>query len=64
MWLGEAALDAEKSKPVSPASGRGKKRPSKLPKSNPKVAWGKLLSQCSQVGGFLPLSAIFCSLFN
>lgn len=46
--LGEAALDAEKSKPVSPASCRGKKRPSKLPKSNPKVAWGKLLSQCSQ----------------
>ncbi|XP_024021965.1 uncharacterized protein LOC21389436 [Morus notabilis] len=44
---GEAAVDADKSKAVVPASGRGKKRPSKLPKSNPKAAWGKLLSQCS-----------------
>ena len=46
----EAVVDAEKSKTVVPATSRGKRRPSKLPKSAPKEAWGKLLSQCSQVG--------------
>ncbi|KAL5561481.1 hypothetical protein UlMin_031228 [Ulmus minor] len=44
----EAVVDAEKSKTVVPATSRGKRRPSKLPKSAPKEAWGKLLSQCSQ----------------
>ncbi|KAF4364478.1 hypothetical protein F8388_007055 [Cannabis sativa] len=46
--LGEPAVDVEKSKALGPAITRSKKRPSKLPKSNPKVAWGKLLSQFSQ----------------
>lgn len=60
--LGEAAVDADKSKAVVPASGRGKKRPSKLPKSNPKAAWGKLLSQCSLVGFYLICLSLSLSL--
>ena len=42
-------VDLDKSKALGPAMTRSKKRPNKLPKSNPKVAWGKLLSQFSQV---------------
>ncbi|XP_062143427.1 uncharacterized protein LOC133851135 [Alnus glutinosa] len=45
--LGEADVDAENSK-VGVSSLRPKKRLTKLAKSSPKVAWGKLLSQCSQ----------------
>ena len=51
-FAGNSGETAEKSKGVLMAAatttgGRSKKqRPSKL---SPKVAWGKLLSQCSQV---------------
>lgn len=46
-------MDGEKSKGAvgavaGAATGRSKKRPGKS-KSVPKAAWGKLLSQCSQV---------------
>ena len=48
--IGETAEDAEKTKAVGAAAvGRLKKRPVKSTKSNAKAAWGKLLSQCSQV---------------
>nr|XP_023880277.1 uncharacterized protein LOC111992647 [Quercus suber]XP_023880278.1 uncharacterized protein LOC111992647 [Quercus suber]XP_023880279.1 uncharacterized protein LOC111992647 [Quercus suber]XP_023880280.1 uncharacterized protein LOC111992647 [Quercus suber] len=46
--LGGAAVDAEKSKAAGPEALRAKKRLTKLTKSSQKVAWGKLLSQCSQ----------------
>lgn len=46
---GEAAMDEEKSTAAGAAAGRSKKRPTKSTKSAPKAAWGKLLSQCSQV---------------
>ncbi|PON96572.1 Spastin [Trema orientale] len=47
--LGEPAVDVEKAaKAVGPAMTRSKKRLNKLPKSNPKMAWAKLLSQFSQ----------------
>ena len=48
LFSGEAAVDEEKSKATG-AAIRAKKRLTKL-KSSQKVAWGKLLSQCSQVG--------------
>ena len=47
---GGAAVDAEKSKAAGVEALRAKKRLTKLTKSSQKVAWGKLLSQCSQVG--------------
>lgn len=47
--LGETAVEAERSKAGAAALGRSKKRPTKSTKSGPKAAWGKLLSQCSQV---------------
>lgn len=56
--LGEPAVDVEKSKAVGSAMTRSKKRPNKLPKSNPKAAWGKLLSQYSQVGFWS--SVLYC----
>ncbi|XP_050266466.1 uncharacterized protein LOC126710130 [Quercus robur] len=46
--LGGAAVDAEKSKAAGVEALRAKKRLTKLTKSSQKVAWGKLLSQCSQ----------------
>lgn len=46
----------EKSKAVSQAMTRSKKRPNRLPKSNPKMVWGRLLSQFSQVNGFCLLA--------
>ena len=47
MGLGEPVVAVEKSKSVAVVSNRGRKRSAK---SNATVAWGKLLSQCSQVG--------------
>ena len=52
MGLGDNEVNGDKSKP---AMNRMKKRTTKAGKLNAKVAWGKLLSQCSQVGGFLAL---------
>ncbi|KAK4559117.1 hypothetical protein RGQ29_008384 [Quercus rubra] len=49
--LGGAAVDAEKSKAAGVEALRSKKRLTKLTKSSQKVAWGKLLSQCSQREG-------------
>lgn len=51
MWnLGDVAADAEKSKAVvATMLNRTKKRTMRMAKSNSKPAWGKLLSQCSQV---------------
>lgn len=47
--LGDVAADAEKSKAVVASMlNRTKKRTMRMPKSNSKPAWGKLLSQCSQ----------------
>lgn len=47
---GETAVDAEKLKVVeAAAAGRSKKRSTKSTKTSPKAAWGKLISQCSQV---------------
>ncbi|KAM3687934.1 hypothetical protein ACB098_10G114800 [Castanea mollissima] len=46
--LGGAAVDTEKSKAAGVEALRAKKRLTKLTKSSQKVAWGKLLSQCSQ----------------
>lgn len=47
---GETAVDAEKSKVVGVAAvGRSRKRSTKSTKTSPKAAWGKLLSQSSQV---------------
>lgn len=43
-------MDTEKSKAAGVEALRAKKRLTKLTKSSQKVAWGKLLSQCSQVG--------------
>lgn len=43
----DSAVGGEKSKSVAVVSNRGRKR---SVKSNATVAWGKLLSQCSQVG--------------
>lgn len=43
----DSILDAEKGKSSVPSVNRGKKRQLK---SNAGDAWGKLLSQCSQVG--------------
>ncbi|GAV73866.1 AAA domain-containing protein [Cephalotus follicularis] len=43
---GETAMNAEETKAV--VNGRVKKRSTKSVKSTPSVAWGKLLSQCSQ----------------
>lgn len=51
MGLGDSAIDVDKSKSNGSALNRGKKRQLK---SNG-AAWGKLLSQCSQVG-----SEAFC----
>ncbi|GMQ00056.1 hypothetical protein CsSME_00047293 [Camellia sinensis var. sinensis] len=45
--LGDSAMDAEKVKSVALALNRAKKRQLK---QNVKVAWGKLLSQYSEVG--------------
>lgn len=46
LWgLAEAAVRGEKSK-----AHRGKKRQNKTTKLKTKVPWGKLLSQCSEVG--------------
>lgn len=51
LWkLGDVAADAEKSKAVvATMLNRTKKRTMRMTKSNSKPAWGKLLSQCSQV---------------
>ncbi|CAK9175308.1 unnamed protein product [Ilex paraguariensis] len=47
MSLGDSAIDVEKTRLNCAVLNRGKKRQMK---SNVGVAWGKLLSQCSQVG--------------
>nr|XP_023901234.1 uncharacterized protein LOC112013073 isoform X1 [Quercus suber] len=47
-YLGGAAVDAEKSKAAGVEALRAKKRLTMLTKSSQNVAWGKLLSQCSQ----------------
>lgn len=51
VWnLGDVAADAEKSKAVvATMLNRTKKRTMRMTKPNSKPAWGKLLSQCSQV---------------
>lgn len=51
VWnLGDVGADAEKSKvDVATLFNRTKKRTMRMTKSNSKPAWGKLLSQCSQV---------------
>lgn len=61
MGLGETTLNDEISKTAGAVLNGGKKRqsksaPTKPPKPSDKLAWGKLLSQCSQVG-------VFCSSF-
>ena len=57
--VGDVAADAEKSKVVvATMLNRSKKRTMRLAKSNSKPAWGKLLSQCSQVQS---CSRIVCS---
>lgn len=48
--LGEAAVDAEKSKAVGVVfNGRMKKRGTKLPKVGSRLPWARLISQYSQV---------------
>lgn len=47
MGSGEPVVVEEKSKSVAVVPNRGRKRSAK---SNATVTWGKLLSQCSQVG--------------
>lgn len=44
----QIGVDAEKPKAATTTGARSKRRPGKLPKSSPKVAWGKLISQCNQ----------------
>lgn len=48
--LGEATLDADQPDSVALTFSRVKKRTKKLTQPHPKNAWGKLLSQCTQVG--------------
>lgn len=56
----ETAVEADKSKSLGvAANGRSQKKPAKSAKLSPKAAWGKLLSQSSQVClklGFFKLS--------
>lgn len=53
----ESAVCGEKSKSVTVASTRGRKRSAK---SNAAVAWGKLISQCSQVGLYMNFTYSTC----
>ncbi|KAJ4847441.1 hypothetical protein Tsubulata_030684 [Turnera subulata] len=58
---GEAAVTGEKSKAASVVLSRGKKqRVAKSAKFNGKLAWGKLLSQCSQI----PHLPMYGTVFN
>lgn len=63
LGLGQADGDVEKSKAVAVVfDGRVKKKPRRPSKLSSKVAWGKLLSQCSQVGFALCWVFYWCGL--
>lgn len=55
---GDSAIDAEKGKSIGTLLNRGKKRQLK---SNAVVAWGRLVSQCSQVSFDSSIILVFFS---